>query len=183
MEESQNTLTAVSKNSRQISFRFETNESGKGIKCVECAPKEDTQLVRDIKKFSGVENEDVFNEILSRAALVQPGDHPRQLNLMIQSLSETEPSDLNEARLCLQASALYSQGMGYLKKANNADMLCHSEFYMKSALKLLRLHNETLETLNRYRRGGEQKVVVQHVNVSDGGQAIVGNIEGRGGEK
>jgi len=54
---------------------------------------------------------------------------------------------------------------------------------MKSAIKLLRLHNETIEALSRYRRGGEQKVVVQHVNVNNGGQAIVGNVEARGGGK
>ena len=32
------------------------------------------------------------------------------------------------------------------------------------------------EALARYRRKGEQKVVVQHVNVNDGGKAIVGNM-------
>ncbi len=34
-----------------------------------------------------------------------------------------------------------------------------------------------LDGLKRYRHGGEQRVVVQHVNVNDGGQAIVGTIE------
>jgi hypothetical protein len=33
-----------------------------------------------------------------------------------------------------------------------------------------------MEALKRYRTGGEQKVTVQHVSVSDGGQAIVGNV-------
>ena len=33
-----------------------------------------------------------------------------------------------------------------------------------------------METLKRYRTGGEQKVTVQHVSVSEGGQAIVGNV-------
>jgi hypothetical protein len=33
-----------------------------------------------------------------------------------------------------------------------------------------------LEAFKRYRTGGEQKVTVQHVSVSDGGQAIVGNV-------
>ena len=38
-----------------------------------------------------------------------------------------------------------------------------------------------LESLKRYRTGGEQKVVVQHVNVNEGGQAIVGTVDrGRG---
>lgn len=183
MKENHNANVTASKNAKQIKFRFEAKESGIGTKCVECTPQEDTGLVCEFKKLVGVENEDVINEILWRAASIQSGDHAHQLNLMIQSLAEIQPGDLNEARLCLQASALYSQGMSYLKKANNSDMLCHSEFYMKSAIKLLRLHNETLETLNRYRRGGEQKVVVQHVNVSGGGQAIVGNVERGGGEK
>ena len=57
--------------------------------------------------------------------------------------------------------------MRYLNKANQADMLWYAEFYMKSALKLLRLHNETVETLNRYKRGGEQKIVVQHNVLAD----------------
>lgn len=174
MKHSQDSLTTP--RSKEIHFRYEAQENGKGIRAVKCPPKEETQLVRDIKQFTGVENEDVFDEILIRAALVQSNDYPRQLNLMMQSLAETQPRDLNEARLCLQASTLYSQGMGYLKKANDSAMLCHSEFYMKSAIKLFRLHNETLEALTRYRRGGEQKVIVQHVNVNDGGQAIVGAI-------
>jgi hypothetical protein len=33
-----------------------------------------------------------------------------------------------------------------------------------------------LEALKRYRTGGEQKVTVQHVSVSEGGQTIVGNV-------
>ena len=33
-----------------------------------------------------------------------------------------------------------------------------------------------MEALKRYRTGGEQKVTVQHVSVSEGCQAIVGNV-------
>jgi hypothetical protein len=33
-----------------------------------------------------------------------------------------------------------------------------------------------MEALNRHRSGGDQKVTVQQVSVSDGGQAIVGNV-------
>ena len=47
---------------------------------------------------------------------------------------------------------------------------------MSQAIKLLRLHNETVDTLGRYRRNGEQKVVVQYVNVQNGGQATVGAV-------
>lgn len=38
-----------------------------------------------------------------------------------------------------------------------------------------------METLKRYRTGGEQKVTVHHVTVNDGGQAIVGTLEQKTG--
>jgi hypothetical protein len=50
-------------------------------------------------------------------------------------------------------------------------------------MKLLRLHNETIEILDRYRRRGGQTVVVQHqhVQVNDGGRAIIGTQMMEGG--
>ena len=42
--------------------------------------------------------------------------------------------------------------------------------------KLARTYTTQMETLKRYRTGGEQKVTVQHVSVQEGGQAIVGNV-------
>jgi hypothetical protein len=39
-----------------------------------------------------------------------------------------------------------------------------------------------VETLKKYRTGGEQKVTVQHVTVSDNAQAIVGNVLAGGGD-
>jgi len=49
------------------------------------------------------------------------------------------------------------------------------------ANKLLRTFNTQVETLKRYRSKGEQKVMVEHVHVHQGGQAIVGNVtRGRG---
>ena len=82
----------------------------------------------------------------------------------------------------MQSQALFSQGMKNLANANSESF---SDFYVKDAVKLLRLHNETIEALNRHRRGGEQRVIVQHVNVEGGGQAVVngsfnGAPEGRG---
>ena len=50
---------------------------------------------------------------------------------------------------------------------------------LNSATKLSRSYAALLDSLIRYRGKGvsEQKVTVQHVHVSDGGQAIVGNVE------
>ncbi len=42
-------------------------------------------------------------------------------------------------------------------------------------------YTSQMEALRKYRNGGEQKVTVEHVNVHEGGQAIVGNVQGGGG--
>jgi hypothetical protein len=37
-----------------------------------------------------------------------------------------------------------------------------------------------MEALRKHRNGGKQTVTVQHVNVEDGGQAIVGDVQSGG---
>ena len=52
---------------------------------------------------------------------------------------------------------------------------------LSQANTLSRTYAVLLDTLNRHRGKGQQKVTVEHVHVHDGGQAIVGNVEGSGG--
>lgn len=131
-----------------------------------------------LKILTGTEDQKATEEVINRAVSAMPQTHSQEhnTNVIYQSLANTEPTDVIEAMLYAKSTALYAQGMEYLCRAEKADGLCQAEFYMKSAIKLLRLHNETVEALTRYRRKGEQKVVVQHVNVNDGGKAIVGNM-------
>lgn len=131
-----------------------------------------------LKQLTGIEDQKVAEEIIDRAVSAMPLTHAKDhnTNVIYQSLADAEPRDAFEAKLSAQSASLYAQGMQYLSRAERSDMMCHAEFYLKSAIKLLRLHNETIETLSRYRRKGEQKVVVQHVSVNDGGKAIVGNM-------
>jgi hypothetical protein len=42
--------------------------------------------------------------------------------------------------------------------------------------KLTRTYAAQMSALKDYRSRGEQRMVVQHVNVAEGGQAIVGNV-------
>ncbi|MGH8507869.1 MAG: hypothetical protein ACREVH_04025 [Gammaproteobacteria bacterium] len=52
-----------------------------------------------------------------------------------------------------------------------------------ASARLMRSYQEGLLTLQRLRSGGQQTVIVQHVNVANGGQAVVaGEVEGGFGE-
>ena len=52
---------------------------------------------------------------------------------------------------------------------------------LSQASKLSRPYAALLETLNRYRGKGQQKVTVEHVHVYTGGLAVVGVMEHTGG--
>jgi len=52
---------------------------------------------------------------------------------------------------------------------------------LNQASKLSRTYATLLESLNRHRGKGQQKVTVEHVHVHEGGQAIVGAVETGGG--
>lgn len=139
-----------------------------------------------LKDLTGTTDFALSTGIFVSGVNAMPGNQVgRNANIAAQALADAAPQDSTEARLCMQEMALYEQGMKYLKRLDDTDMLPQKDFYLKSAMKLLRLHNETIEARNKHRRGGEQRVVVQHVNVTDGAQAIVnnGNMIARGGRK
>ena len=48
--------------------------------------------------------------------------------------------------------------------------------YGTFAVKLVRLQNDLIETINRNRRGNSQSIVVKHVNIHPGAQGVVGII-------
>ena len=135
-----------------------------------------------IKKVAGVKDTELTSSIIDTGAnaiepVTKKGD---ELNIIVQTLHDLAPKNAIEARLAVQASALFTHGMANLRRSSTADMLCHSEHYINKAIKLLRLHNETIEVLSRYRRGGEQKIVVQHNVMAD--KAVV-NFPGGGSNK
>lgn len=82
--------------------------------------------------------------------------------------------------------------MAQMLGAHNAAMECYKRsmvpgqvfaWYQESlnqANKLSRTYAALLEALNRHRGKGQQKVIVEHVHVYQGGQAIVGAVEAPG---
>jgi hypothetical protein len=142
-----------------------------------------------LKKTTGTRDTEIAESIMSMGAFAiesieRGGDAKRfsqSFNIIMQSLHDFQPKDAVEARLVTQAVTLYQHGMDRLGRAGRSDRIDLTESQVNMAIKLLRVHNETIEALNRYRRGGEQKVIVQHVtadkavvNQFNGNQLVVG---------
>ena len=54
---------------------------------------------------------------------------------------------------------------------------------LNRTLKLMRMFKEQTIALNKYRANNQQKMTVEHVNVNEGGQAIVGDMHIEGVSK
>ena len=104
-----------------------------------------------------------------------------QLNAVAQSMQALGPLDEYEGQLIAQLVVLHEHAMDWLGRSQQTERVDFANVYLNGASKLLARHHETLESLLKYRRKGEQRVHVEHVHVHGGGQAIVGNVtSGRG---
>ncbi len=98
------------------------------------------------------------------------------LNRAMAILSGIQPQDELEAMLATQMIGVHNMAMNYMGKATRTDRVDFMSTYMNGATKSLRTFVAQMEALKKYRSGGQQKIVVEHVNVSEGGQAIVGVV-------
>ena len=91
------------------------------------------------------------------------------------------PKDTTESLLAAQMVAVHNMAMEFSKRAMLSGQ--HPDGVnanVNRVTKLMRTFTTQMETLKKYRTGGKQTIQVQHVNVNEGGQAVVGNIQGGG---
>ena len=105
------------------------------------------------------------------------------VNKTMAILNGIQPQDELEGMLAAQMISVHNMAMRTMGLA----MLGGQTFEGKKsnvnyATKMLRTFMAQMETLKRYRTGGQQKMIVEHVHVNEGGQAIVGTVH-QGGRK
>jgi hypothetical protein len=98
------------------------------------------------------------------------------LNFMLAAVKGIEPRDQVEAMLAAQMAAVHQAMMTFARRLAHVEIIQQQDSAERAFNKLSRTFATQMEALKRYRTGGEQKVTVQHVSVSEGGQAIVGNV-------
>ena len=137
-----------------------------------------------LKQLSGVQQENFLLTLLPDLAITFDDikDPSTKHKAVLGALEAMEPKDVHELMLCIQLLAFHRQGMNYMYKLSQSDG-AFADKYLNASVKLLRLHGEKLEALNRYRRKGHQVVHVEHVHVHQGAQAVIGNVQTGGGGK
>ena len=109
------------------------------------------------------------NAFLTLIALaVSPDCHdlmaPYITNFCIDVASSIGPRDHVEVMLVNQMIGTHWNAMALLSTKP------------RDAVRLLRAFTAQVEALRNYRRKGEQRMIIEHVTVEAGGQAVVGNV-------
>ena len=71
--------------------------------------------------------------------------------------------------------------MTFARRLAHVDNIAQQDSAERAFNKLARTFASQVVALKRYRSKGEQKMIVEHVTVNEGGQAIVGNVNAKGG--
>ena len=119
----------------------------------------------------------------SRVARTPTGISEDGINQTLAFVAGSKPQDQLEAALALQMAAVHAATMKAVERLAASTKFERIEQHEKSLTRLARTFAAQVEALKRYRSKGEQRVYVERVNVSDGGQAVIGNLShgGRGG--
>lgn len=102
-------------------------------------------------------------------------------NFVLSVVRSVAPRDELEAMLATQMGAIHAATMMMARKLNHVTTIPQQDSAERTLNKLARTFATQMEALKRYRRGGQQKVTVEHVTVNSGGQAIVGAVTTGGG--
>ena len=127
----------------------------------------------------GSASQDFVHALLGQ--LANAGSHGGEidagaLNFMLAVIKGIKPKDQLETMLAAQMAAVHMASMTFARRLGHVDTIDQQDSAERALNKLMRTFTTQMEALKRYRTGGEQKMTVQHVSVSEGGQAIVGNV-------
>ncbi len=101
-------------------------------------------------------------------------------NFVMSVVAGVKPQDEIEAMLAIQMGAIHQATMMMARRLNHVKSLPQQDSAERALNKLSRTFTSQVETLKRYRSKADQTVRVERVEVKEGGQAIVGNVQNGG---
>jgi len=148
-----------------------------------------THLEKDQEKFwaqmmetIGSTDIDFFKTIISQVSSTLLIEDAKEASDFIAALMHGfKPKDETEGVLIAQMAGTHNLIMEYMKRAMIPDQFLEAgNDYTNRACKLMNIFLKQIETLEKYRgKTTQQKVIVEHVNIHEGGQAVVGHIESK----
>src|SRR5262245_42968081 len=111
-------------------------------------------------------------------------DDDRIRERAIKALKETKPDGVVQGMLAVQMIGVHSAVVEFLSRASNSNQDSDvTDRNVARATRLMRLFNDQCDAMQKLKGHIQQKIVVERVEVHDGGKAIVGAITAGNAEK
>lgn len=159
------------------------------VKFEETKDKKLTPKEKEFSKFgpqmmetTGSPDIDFFQTLLSQAtSTLSIGENEEKANFIAAFMHGLKPRDETEGILITQMLGTHNLIMEYMRRAMIPEQYLEAaDDYTNRAYKLMNIFLKQIETLERYRgKTAQQKVIVEHVHIHEGGQAVVEHIESR----
>lgn len=102
-----------------------------------------------------------------------------KVNAAIALVAQIQPKDPIEAMLANQMVSIHMLTMDSARFASlKTQTFEATTLYLREVNKLTRTFAAQMDALNKHRGKGQQKMTVEHIHVNDGGQAVIGNVDG-----
>lgn len=101
---------------------------------------------------------------------------PTELDTVIAIVSGQRPKNELEAMVVCQMAVTHALTMRSFGNLNRSTDIQQQDSNALAVARLTKAFASQVDALAKLRRGGEQRVVVEHVHVYPGGQAIVGTV-------
>jgi hypothetical protein len=107
------------------------------------------------------------------------------MRLAVDAAESAQAGNSLEKMLCHQMAAAHHAAMRLVTRVGNGSQFIVEEARVSNAAaRMMQAYQEAFLTLQKIRAGGKQTFVVQHVQVSDGRQAVIaGSVKGGGRER
>ncbi|MCL4678108.1 MAG: hypothetical protein KJ017_05870 [Alphaproteobacteria bacterium] len=103
------------------------------------------------------------------------------LNMALDTAEALGAKNGAEQMLAHQMAAVHRMSLDLMAEAGNTRDPIEKCRLLNTSARLMETYQKGLLTINRLKTGGQQTVTVQHVQVSDGGQAVInGSVGARG---
>src|SRR6516162_5202563 len=108
---------------------------------------------------------------------------PAELDTVFAIISGQQPKNELEAMVISQMAVTHALTMRSYGNLNRSDNIQQQDSNALTIARLTKAFASQVDALAKLRRGGEQRVVVEHVHIHAGAQAIVGAVSHTGGPR
>jgi len=129
-----------------------------------------------LKKLFGNEHDEIANGLFRQCVKVLKADEASdefggndERMFVVAAIAEIKPRDGVERMLAVQMAATHVAMIRAGRSMANAGSLEAIKVHNNAYTKLAQTYAAQMEALRKHRNGGKQTVIVQHVNVKDGG--------------